>query len=279
VVGDRGISSAIRATLYVRAKDQAYLLSDLTDPPFASSSARDINDAGWIAGGAAGAVLWKRIGDLPVPTAPTNLTAVPHEPHWVHPWNAITVSWTDTSTLDNGFFLERRVLGTSSWSEILSNVNITSYWDTDVGLGVTYEYRVRGRGLAGFSAYSNIASATAPATPVDTEPPSVSITEPGDGAQVSGRVTIRVTASDNVGVTDLWINYSGPSGYARICEGTDVTVLNCNWNTKKLRAGAYTLTASASDALGNGASTSISVELVESGGGGGGGRCHPKKGC
>jgi hypothetical protein len=282
VVGDRGISSAIRAALYIRARDQAFLLSDLTDPPYSSSSARDINDAGWITGGGASAVLWKRIGDLPVPTAPTNLTAVPHEPHWVHPWNAITVSWTDTSNLDSGFFLERRVFGTSSWSEILSNVNITSYWDADVGLGVTYEYRVRGRGLAGFSDYSNTASATAPATPPDTEAPSVTITEPGDGAQVSGRVAIRVTASDNVAVTNMSITYSGPSGYAGICNGANVTVLNCNWNTKKLRAGVYTLNASASDAMGNGSNASISVELVESGtggGGGGGGRCHPRKGC
>jgi len=58
------------------------------------------------------------------------------------------VSWTDTSTLDSGFFIERRVLGTESWAEILSNVNITSYWDTDVGLGITYEYcRVKGSDL------------------------------------------------------------------------------------------------------------------------------------
>jgi hypothetical protein len=285
VVGDRGISAAIRATLYVRAKDQAYLLSDLTDPPFYSSSARDINDAGWIAGGAAGAVLWKRIGDLPVPSAPTDLTAVPHEPHWVHPWNAITVSWTDTSNLDSGFFLERRVVGTSTWTEILSNVNIVSYWDTDVGLGVTYEYRVRGRGLAGFSDYSNTASATAPDTPVDTEAPTVTITEPADGAQVSGRVSIRVTASDNVAVTNMWVDYSGPSGYGSICNGVDVTLLQCSWNTRKLRTGTYTLNAGAADALGNGTNTGITVELVDSGSGGGGGgggggdHCHPKKGC
>jgi hypothetical protein len=78
------------------------------------------------------------------------------------------------------------------------------------------------------------------------------------------------------------ITYSGPSGYAGICNGANVTVLNCNWNTKKLRAGVYTLNASASDAMGNGSNASISVELVESGtggGGGGGGRCHPRKGC
>ena len=280
VVGQHGPRSATKAALYIRALDQVVMLEELTDPPTRWMSARDINDAGWVTGGLAGAVLWKRIGDLPVPTAPANLTAVPHEPHWVHPWNAITVSWTDTSNLDSGFFLERRVAGISSWSEILSNVNITSYWDSDVGLGVTYEYRVRGRGLAGFSDYSNIASATAPSTPADTEPPSVAITEPGDGAQVSGRVSIRAVASDNVAVTDMSITFSGPSGYLGICSGANVTVLNCTWNTKRIRTGVYTLTATASDALGNGSNARISVELVDSGGGGGGGGgCHPKKGC
>ena len=285
VVGQHGPRTAIKAALYIRALDQVFLLEDLSVPSTRWAWAKDINDAGWIAGGGAGAVLWKRIGDLPVPTAPANLTATPHEPHWVHPWNAITVSWTDTSNLDTGFFLERRVLGTSTWTEILSDVNITSYWDTDVGLGVTYEYRVRGLGLAGFSDYSNIASATAPSTPVDTQPPSVTMTEPGDGAQVSGRVNVSVTASDNVAVTDMSITYSGPSGYASICSGADVSVLNCTWNTKRIRLGLYTLTAYASDALGNASTTSITVQLVEGGGGGdgggggGGGGCHPKKGC
>ena len=62
----------------------------------------------------------------------------------------------------------------------------TNHTDTTVGVGVTYEYRVRATGLGGASPWSNVVTVTAPATPLDTTPPVVTILTPANGATVSG---------------------------------------------------------------------------------------------
>ncbi len=67
VVGAIGVSSAIRAVLYIEALGQLYLLEDLQNPPAFLDVAHDINDAGWIAGGNGAAVLLKLGADTPPP--------------------------------------------------------------------------------------------------------------------------------------------------------------------------------------------------------------------
>ncbi len=270
VVGALGVSAAIRSALYIAALDQVYLIEDLIDPasPYGFiDSVADINNAGTIAAGG-GAALLVRKGDMPAPAAPANLTAAPHYPTWQQPWNAITLNWQDTSDYTIDFTIERREPGQpdSAWSMIRSNWSPTSMWDMDVGLGVTYEYRVRARGLAGLSAYSNLATATAPADPVDTEAPVVTITKPVDGATVSGRVKIRAEATDNVEVTSMDITVSSNLNSTQLCSGAG-PVLECTWNTRKLENGTYTIRARASDAMGNGSSHSITVTLGDEGGG------------
>jgi hypothetical protein len=83
-------------------------------------------------------------------------------------------------------------------------------------------------------------------------------------------------AADNVGVTYVSVNYSGPSGSGQICAaspgGVTNYTLSCNWNTKRLTAGIYTLTASASDAMGNGSNAGVTIEVIAEQKGGGGGK-------
>lgn len=264
VVGQLGVSGAIRPMLRIEATGQTVFVNDLIQPAGQVDGVLAINDAGWIAGGYASAVLLKRTGDLPVPTPPTGLTAVPHEPTWQQPWNAITLNWQDTSDLTKDFSVERRVSGTQDWIEIKASWINTSMWDTDVGLGVTYDYRVRARGIAGFSEYSGIATATAPATPVDTEDPVVTILTPSDGATVSGNVAISVVASDNVAVTYMDVTVSGPYYNSRLASAFDTTTLNTTWNTRGLDSGQYTVTGYASDEMNNGAYHSITVYVGSS---------------
>ncbi len=274
VVGSLGYSSAIRAALYIDALESAYLLGQLIDPASAYSgisSVADINNAGNIAAGG-GAALLLRQGDMPVPAAPGNLTAEPHLPTWQQPWNAITLNWQDNSDLTHDFTIERRVAGCTGdtcWSEIRTGWSPTSMWDMNVALGETYDYQVKARGLAGFSTYSNIATATAPSDPVDVVDPVVTITRPADGANVSGRVRVHAEATDNIGVTYMDIMVSSGYNTTRLCSGAG-PALECNWNTRKLENGPYTISAYASDAMGNGGRDSVTVTLGGDTGGGNG---------
>ena len=208
-----------------------------------------------------GVVRMSEVGNLPAPTPPGDLAAVPHEATWQQPWNAIGLSWVNTSNLTLDYTVERRVSGSTDWVVINSGWRVTTMWDMEVGLGVTYDYRVRARGLAGLSEPSATATATAPDTPVDRENPVVSIVSPADGSSVSGNVQIVVEASDNIGVTNLDVLVSSGYNTEVLCWVFNSGALSCSWNTRNLAPGEYTIQARASDAMNNGASDSITVTV------------------
>ncbi len=113
--------------------------------------------------------------------------------------------------------------------------------DKDVGLGLTYDYRVRAFGLAGFSAHSNVASATSPSIPPDQTPPVVTIVQPADGSTVSGNVKITASAIDNIGVYVLEVRTIVSSNPQVICGKYNVSDLTCTWRTGSLAPGTYAL--------------------------------------
>lgn len=93
------------------------------------------------------------------PAAPTNLTAKAAAP------TRVELSWTDNSSTETGFALERSPDG-SSWQEIASTgAGQTAYLDSGLAPDTTYSYRVRAFNAAGHSPYSNTAAATTPARP------------------------------------------------------------------------------------------------------------------
>src|SRR5206468_3723000 len=81
----------------------------------------------------------------------------------------------------------------------------------------------------------------------DTTPPTVSLTSPGNGATVSGPVTVSANASDNVGVAGVQFLLDGsPLG------AEDTTApYSVSWGTAAAGNGAHTLSARARDAAGN----------------------------
>jgi glucose/arabinose dehydrogenase len=90
----------------------------------------------------------------------------------------------------------------------------------------------------------------------DTIAPTVSITNPANGASVTRRTTVTITAaaSDNVGVTRVEFLVNG----ALQC--TDTTApYSCNWNVPNTRNVTYQLQARALDQEGNAGSASIQV--------------------
>lgn len=97
-------------------------------------------------------------------------------------------------------------------------------------------------------------------TPVrDTTAPAVTIVAPADGATVSGVVTVRISATDAVGVAavSVWV------GTTKIADATKATgsEWRAPYDTRNIRNGTYAVTARATDAAGN-VGTSSAVRLV-----------------
>ncbi len=106
----------------------------------------------------------------------------------------------------------------------------------------------------------------------DDSPPTVTITSPSNGATVSGTVSLAALGLDDDRVTEVKIFVDG----ALKCAGSPSA--SCDWNTRKAGEGPHTVSASATDAAGNSASTQIGVIVGTSGKGGGNGNKVTSKG-
>jgi hypothetical protein len=71
----------------------------------------------------------------------------------------INLAWTDNSSNETGFDVERSSNGTSSWSlQTTTGANAVSFSNTGLPAGAKYYYRVRAKNAIGNSAYSNTAN-------------------------------------------------------------------------------------------------------------------------
>src|SRR5262245_47595127 len=83
----------------------------------------------------------------------------------------LTLTWTDNSTNEDGFEIERKTGTSGSYAQIATvGVNVTSYTDASLAAGTTYCYQVRAFNSAADSGYTNEACR---ATAADTPPPTV----------------------------------------------------------------------------------------------------------
>jgi fibronectin type 3 domain-containing protein len=99
------------------------------------------------------------IPPLPAPAAPSGLAAVAAS------GTQINLVWSDTSSNEYGFKIERSSDGSSFAPRATVGVSSTSYSDTGLAPSTTYYYRVRAYHSDANSAYSNPSSATTPAAP------------------------------------------------------------------------------------------------------------------
>jgi hypothetical protein len=96
------------------------------------------------------------------PTAPTEPTVVAPS------GTSVTFGWTDTSTTETGFEVQRAVAGV--WATIGETAkNVVTYTDTGLTSGTLYSYRVRALGASGDSAWSPYVE-IAPGTVAPTAP-------------------------------------------------------------------------------------------------------------
>lgn len=127
-------------------------------------------------------------------TAPTGLTAKRYAASTAS--GAVELSWTNTGDTARGFFIERRLTGTSSFTRLLpvgAAGGVNTYVDADMALaaGNTYEYRVIAYNWIGESPSSNTASVVLP-TPIaaPAAPSNVMATALGNGV-------VKVSFTDN----------------------------------------------------------------------------------
>lgn len=80
-----------------------------------------------------------------------------------------TLSWTDNSTNETGFRIERSTDGTAFTEIATTGVNVVSYVDASLPNSTQYWYRLRAYNSAGNSGYSNVATGTTP-PPLNTAP-------------------------------------------------------------------------------------------------------------
>lgn len=94
-------------------------------------------------------------------------------------------------------------------------------------------------------------------TPVD-QPPTVRITDPSDGATVSGTVTVTADASDDNGVTQVEFFVDGAS-IGSDSSGSDGW--SATWDTTAYPDASYILSATATDTIGQTATDSVTVKV------------------
>jgi Fibronectin type III domain len=100
------------------------------------------------------------------PAAPTNLMASAISS------SQIGLSWTDNSTNETGFQMQRSSDGVTFTLVATLGANVTAYTDSGRTTGTTYYYRVRAYNSRGNSALSNVASAATQSTSSPTPTPS-----------------------------------------------------------------------------------------------------------
>ena len=77
----------------------------------------------------------------------------------------INLAWTDTSSNESGFKIERSTDGTTFAVVFTTAANITTYQNTGLNQATLYYYRVRATNAGGDSSASNVSSATTLPTP------------------------------------------------------------------------------------------------------------------
>jgi subtilisin family serine protease len=115
-------------------------------------------------------------------------------------------------------------------------------------------------GYGRVNAYTAVQAAGTNSTPdpiPDTTPPSVTITQPSDGATVSGNVTIKASASDNVAVAKVDFYVDGS-----LLATDSSSPYSVTWNSGTVSRGSHTIKVVVTDTSGNTAEDQITVNVT-----------------
>jgi Bacterial Ig domain/IPT/TIG domain/Purple acid Phosphatase, N-terminal domain/Immunoglobulin I-set domain len=170
---------------------------------------------------------------------------------------AATVTWTTdvaaTSQVEYGTTTSYGTLTAVDANLLTSHVMPL----TGLSTNTLYHYRVHSKNASGIESISgDFAFQTS--NVIDTTPPTISITAPGNGATVSGTVTVSANATDNVGVTGVQFFLDGANLGLQLVSAP----YSVSWDSTSTTNGVHTLTAQARDAAGNvGNAVAVSVTV------------------
>lgn len=136
------------------------------------------------------------------PSAPSSLSASAASS------SQINLSWSDNSSNESGFRIERKTGSGGTYSEIITvGSNVTSYNNTGLSASTNYYYRVRAYNGSGNSSYSNESNATTQsgggALPSPWQTSNIgSVGQTGSAGHSSGTFTVSGSGADIWGSAD-----------------------------------------------------------------------------
>lgn len=182
--------------------------------------------------------------------APINITAPGNFKAQALSSTGVSLTWTQSSSNEQGFEIWRRKVSgstTSPWEmPVLTGANATSYTDKGLEPNATYHYKIRAVSSAGRSNYTP--SASNQYVVVTTSDDTVNPSAPASlTARQSAINTITLSwraATDNIGIRE-YIIYYGTKSVATGTAVTSFTLKNLTLNTH------YSFTVKAEDLAGN----------------------------
>ena len=172
------------------------------------------------------------------------------------PANGATVSGTTTIQVNASDNVGVTSIQLSIDGTLVSSTSASSLsfgWNTSNYSNSTHTISATASDAAG-----NVSTATATVTvsnviKTSSTPPTITITNPSNGAQINGNVNIGASVSSSGPVSQVSFYIDG------VLKCTDTSSpYSCEWNTKKVSAGQHTVSATAWNSAGSG-STSITV--------------------
>jgi subtilisin family serine protease len=146
------------------------------------------------------------------------------------------------------------LVATDSSAPYQFGLDTTKYSGTVLLTAVAYD----AAGNSGTSSSISVLTANTTTTAtIDTSPPSLTITNPGNGITVNGKVTITTSVSDNAGTAGITQVLS----IDNVVKGTYAGVpLSYKWNAQAASQGTHTISVTARDKAGNATTKSVQVK-------------------
>lgn len=171
-----------------------------------------------------------------LPAKPSGLSAI------AQAFNKVQLKWTDNSTNESGFKVERSKDGLTFSKITQTQANITAYTDSSTTAATTFIYRVRATNSAGDSMSSAVVSVTTPASTGVGSTPTATTPTPFSGTAISLPGTIQAENFDNGGA-NVGFSDTDPENKGGAYRTTAVDVVNTTDSSKYavgyIRAGEW----------------------------------------
>jgi len=204
--------------------------------------------------------------ESPPDTPPTVSITSPDDGATVSGSITIQVDATDTEDAAGTLAVEVSIDGGATYFDITANWDGTNYyydWNTtatDVEGNPLYpdgSHTIDARATDSANNTTNAAQITVTVDNVD-DPPTVAITSPVNGDTVSGTIEVTADATDDKGVTQVEF-FVGDASIGVDKDGSDSWSIS--WDTTEVGDDIHTVTATATDAIGQTDTDSISVTV------------------